>query len=54
MADVVTLFDLEMRQLYVSPSILRLRGYTPEESLRQEHPRADDRCLGGGDGRRAA
>ena len=54
MADVVTLFDLEMRQLYVSPSILRLRGYTPEESLRQRHPRADDRCLGGGDGRRAA
>ena len=35
MADVVTLFDLEMRQLYVSPSILRLRGYAPEESLRQ-------------------
>ena len=35
MADVVTLFDLEMRQLYVSPSIGRLRGYTPEESIRQ-------------------
>ena len=35
MADVVTLFDLDLRQLYVSPSILRLRGYTPEESMAQ-------------------
>jgi PAS domain S-box-containing protein len=35
MADVVMLFDLEMRQLYVSPSVLRLRGFTPEESIRQ-------------------
>ena len=35
MADVVTLLDLDLRQLYVSPSILRLRGYTPEESMAQ-------------------
>jgi PAS domain S-box-containing protein len=31
--DVVSLFDMNLRQLYVSPSVERLRGYTPEEAL---------------------
>jgi PAS domain S-box-containing protein len=35
MADVVTRFDLDLRQTYVSPSVQRLRGYTPEEAMRQ-------------------
>jgi two-component system, cell cycle sensor histidine kinase and response regulator CckA len=35
MADVVTLLDLDLRQIYVSPSVQRLRGYTPEVAMRQ-------------------
>jgi PAS domain S-box-containing protein len=35
MGDVVTLFDFDLRQTYVSPSVERLRGYTPEEAMRQ-------------------
>ena len=33
--DVVSLFDMSLRPLYVSPSVLRLRGYTPQEALAQ-------------------
>ncbi len=35
MTDVVTLVDMDLRQIYVSPSVARLRGYTAEESLTQ-------------------
>jgi two-component system cell cycle sensor histidine kinase/response regulator CckA len=34
-ADVFAVFDLESRAIYVSPSVYQLRGYTPEECLRQ-------------------
>jgi PAS domain S-box-containing protein len=34
-ADVFAVFDLEQRAIYVSPSVYQLRGYTPEECLRQ-------------------
>jgi PAS domain S-box-containing protein len=34
-ADVFAVFDLEGRAIYVSPSVHRLRGYTPEECLLQ-------------------
>ena len=36
-SDVIWVLDLEtMRFLYVSPSVERLRGYTPEEALAQD------------------
>jgi PAS domain S-box-containing protein/putative nucleotidyltransferase with HDIG domain len=35
MADVITVMDLNLRFTYVSPSIIRLRGYTAEEVLSQ-------------------
>jgi PAS domain S-box-containing protein len=35
MADVIALFDMELRPIYVSPSVLRLRGYTPQEAMAQ-------------------
>jgi PAS domain S-box-containing protein len=35
MADVITVMDMTLRFTYVSPSILRMRGYTPEEALAQ-------------------
>ena len=33
--DVITVFDADLRATYVSPSVTRLRGYTPEEAMRQ-------------------
>ena len=35
MADVITVLDLNLRFTYVSPSIIRLRGYTAEEVMMQ-------------------
>ena len=35
MADVITVMDLNLRFTYVSPSIIRLRGYTAEEVMAQ-------------------
>ncbi len=34
-ADVISVYDLEFRPTYISPSVVRLRGYTPEEAIRQ-------------------
>jgi PAS domain S-box-containing protein len=34
-ADVISVYDLDLRVTYISPSITRLRGYTPEEGMRQ-------------------
>lgn len=37
MADVIWLVDIEkMKLIYISPSIERLRGYTPEEVMQQD------------------
>ena len=33
--DVVSIMDMNLRFTYVSPSILRVRGYTPEEAMTQ-------------------
>jgi PAS domain S-box-containing protein len=33
--DIVSLFDMNLRAIYVSPSVARVRGYTPEEALAQ-------------------
>jgi PAS domain S-box-containing protein len=33
--DVVSLFDMSLRAIYVSPSVIRLRGYTPQEAMEQ-------------------
>jgi PAS domain S-box-containing protein len=35
MADVITIIDMNLRFTYVSPSIMRLRGYTAEEATAQ-------------------
>ncbi len=35
MADVITVMDLNLRFTYVSPSVIRLRGYTAEEAMSQ-------------------
>ena len=35
MVDVVGLFDMRMRPVYVSPSVIRLRGYTAQEAIAQ-------------------
>jgi PAS domain S-box-containing protein/putative nucleotidyltransferase with HDIG domain len=35
MADVITVMDMNLRFTYVSPSIIRMRGYTAEEALAQ-------------------
>jgi PAS domain S-box-containing protein len=35
MADVITVMDMNLRFTYVSPSIMRMRGYTPEEAVVQ-------------------
>jgi PAS domain S-box-containing protein len=35
MADVITVMDLNLRFTYVSPSVMRLRGYTAEEVMSQ-------------------
>ncbi|RPH48502.1 MAG: PAS domain S-box protein [Desulfobacteraceae bacterium] len=35
MADVITLMDMNLRFTYVSPSIIRMRGYTAEEATAQ-------------------
>jgi len=34
-SDVIAVFDLQSRPVYVSPSVFQLRGYTPEECLAQ-------------------
>jgi PAS domain S-box-containing protein len=34
-ADVITIMDLNLRFTYVSPSVVRLRGYTAEEVMSQ-------------------
>jgi PAS domain S-box-containing protein len=33
--DVIFVFDLNLRPVYISPSVMRLRGYTVEESMGQ-------------------
>ncbi|MDP3098094.1 MAG: PAS domain S-box protein [Syntrophales bacterium] len=35
MADVITVIDMNLRFTYVSPSIMRIRGYTAEEATAQ-------------------
>src|SRR5262245_737211 len=35
MTDMVTLTDMNLVHTYVSPSVAKLRGYTPEEALKQ-------------------
>src|SRR5664280_798861 len=35
MADVITVMDMNLRFTYVSPSIMRMRGYTAEEAAAQ-------------------
>ena len=35
MADVITIMDMNLRFTYVSPSIMRMRGYTVEEATAQ-------------------
>jgi|GEM_PF-954407 len=35
MADTITVLDLTFKRIYVSPSIVRLRGYTVEEAMEQ-------------------
>ncbi|MBU0544952.1 MAG: diguanylate cyclase [Proteobacteria bacterium] len=35
MADVITVIDMNLRFTYVSPSIMRIRGYTAEEAVVQ-------------------
>jgi len=35
MADVMTVMDMNLRFTYVSPSIMRMRGYTAEEAVAQ-------------------
>jgi PAS domain S-box-containing protein len=35
MADVITVMDMNLRFTYVSPSIIRMRGYTAEEAVAQ-------------------
>ena len=35
MADVITVMDMNLRFTYVSPSIIRMRGYTAEEAMAQ-------------------
>jgi GAF domain-containing protein len=32
--DVIWLTDLDFRYTYISPSVMRLRGYTPEEAMK--------------------
>ncbi len=34
-ADTISILDLNLKQTYVSDSVERLRGYTPEEALKQ-------------------
>lgn len=34
-ADTITVFDMNLNQIYVSPSIVKLRGYTVQECLTQ-------------------
>jgi PAS domain S-box-containing protein len=33
--DVVSFFDMSLQPIYVSPSVTRLRGYTPQEAMEQ-------------------
>ncbi len=35
MTDVITIVDMNLRFTYVSPSIMRMRGYTAEEAMEQ-------------------
>jgi PAS domain S-box-containing protein len=34
-SDVISVFDMNLRLVYVSPSVLQLRGYTPAEAMSQ-------------------
>ncbi|MBN2394126.1 MAG: PAS domain S-box protein, partial [Anaerolineae bacterium] len=34
-ADTITIFDFNLKPVYVSPSVFRLRGYTAEETMAQ-------------------
>ncbi len=34
-SDVIALYDLDLNTVYVSPSVLKLRGYTPDEVIGQ-------------------
>lgn len=34
-ADLITIMDMNLRFIYVSPAIMRMRGYTPEEAVAQ-------------------
>ncbi|HOU15074.1 MAG TPA: PAS domain S-box protein [Anaerolineae bacterium] len=34
-ADTITVFDFDLKPVYVSPSVFRLRGYTAEETMAQ-------------------
>ena len=36
MADIITVMDMDLNFTYVSPSILKLRGFTVEESMKQK------------------
>jgi PAS domain S-box-containing protein len=40
MADVITVIDMNLRFTYVSPSIMRMRGYTAEEATAQTFEQA--------------
>jgi two-component system cell cycle sensor histidine kinase/response regulator CckA len=40
MADVITVMDMNLRFTYVSPSIMRMRGYTAEEATAQTFEQA--------------
>ena len=35
MADIIAVLDLNLRFTYISPSIMRIRGFTVEEALEQ-------------------
>jgi PAS domain S-box-containing protein len=37
-SDVITLYDLDLNAVYVSPSVQQLRGYTPDEVIAQSVP----------------
>jgi len=40
MSDVITIMDMNLRFTYVSPSIMRMRGYTDEEAVAQTFEQA--------------
>jgi PAS domain-containing protein len=36
MSDVITVMDMDLNFTYISPSIVKLRGFTVEESMEQK------------------